>query len=204
MFSFNYFNVCNNFFKKTERPTHYFLFRLFKEQTRLPVRRDGKLPHKFFAWISELEGNRKKQGEVSVCGGDRVEGRAGVPARTASLHHVKRMLSFDHFLTISPDAFLLCFVRTLCTTKYKYTHTLTQGTAHTGAAQPKMTSPLNQPLTVLIFRNYLTLIQWGVMVALTSQTLMDLINPTLPQLLKQYTFILFLFKKKLLNIKSLE
>lgn len=114
------------------------------------------------------------------------------------------MLSFDHFLTISPDAFLLCFVRTLCTTKYKYTHTLTQGTAHTGAAQPKMTSPLNQPLAVLIFRNHLTLIQWGVMVALTSQTLMDLINPTLPQLLKQYTFILFLFKKKLLNIKSLE
>lgn len=84
------------------------------------------------------------------------------------------------------------------------TNTLTQGTAHTGAAQPKMTSPLNQPLAVLIFRNHLTLIQWGVMVALTSQTLMDLINPTLPQLLKQYTFILFLFKKKLLNIKSLE
>lgn len=58
-------------------------------------------------------------------------GRNMVPASFASLRYVKRMLSFDHFLMISPDAFLLCLVHTLYTPKQKHTHMYTRIHTHT-------------------------------------------------------------------------
>ena len=59
-----------------------------------------------------------------------------VPPSFASLGFVKRMLSFDHFLMISPDAFLLSLVHTLYTPKQKHscthdTHTHTHTRTHT-------------------------------------------------------------------------
>lgn len=59
-------------------------------------------------------------------------GRTIVPASFASLRYVKRMLSFDHFLMISADAFLLCLVHTLYIPKQKYTHTHICTYTHTG------------------------------------------------------------------------
>lgn len=50
-------------------------------------------------------------------------GRTEVPPSFAALRYVKRMLSFDHFLMISPDAFLLCLVHTLYTPTQKHTCT---------------------------------------------------------------------------------
>ena len=59
----------------------------------------------------------------SVCAKVRAywEGLWSVPASFPSLEHVNRMLSFDHFLMISPDAFLLDFVHTQPKPKQKYT-----------------------------------------------------------------------------------
>lgn len=57
----------------------------------------------------------QKQAKLSLRGGDEVVGRTFVPPSFASLGFVKRMLSFDHFLMISPDGFLLSLVHTLYT-----------------------------------------------------------------------------------------
>lgn len=73
----------------------------------------------------------KNNSKGSLCEGDEVAGRTLVPASIASLRYVKRMLSFDHFLMISPNAFLHCLVHTLYTPKQRHTCTPTHTHNHT-------------------------------------------------------------------------